>query len=309
MTIKHTLNIFFTNFTLLYKVFIYFIIVAIIITAIASAALSPTYSLLKSEFEASGFSESVKDTFHKLVSGDVNFLESLKNAASDFNAMLESIKSLRSNLIGAFCILLAFVLIFIFIFRMAQLPFTNVINQFMSVGNRFGFLNDYVLDLKRSALYALFSTLIVFPISLGFGIGLIYLFFATFKAIRLFALPIIFIIWLLISSLKSTFFCGWLPAIVKDDKKLFEGLAHGFKSIKGRFGRIFVCYLTARMLLVIACGILSVFTFGAGTLITIPLCIVFLKTLELVIYYNCNDYNYYVDKDKVNTTSIYNEYK
>ena len=309
MTLKHTINITVSNFNLLYKAFFYFLIIAIIIGAIACVAIAPTVNDIKASLDESGFSVSFKEVFEKLLDGDKAFLDSIKEAVNDFSLLKDAIGGLKTELIGGLFIIFAFVLVFLFLYRLCVLPFTNIINQYMMMGNSFNFMSNYIAQLKESAAYAAISTLILTPITFGINFFCLYIAYILVKSISIFGLPVAFIIWVFLSSLKSALFCGWLPSMVRDEKNVFKALQNGIKAIGKKYGRIFLCYCSAHIILFVACNLLVTFTFGAGLLFIVPLIMLFTKTLELVIYYNLKNYHYYVDKNNVNTVSVYDEFK
>jgi len=307
MTIKHTLNLVFNNFNHLYKVLLYFIIIALLICTIVVVSIAPSIKAYQVKLSETGFFDDVKGIFDKLLNGDNSFLANVKDAKDSFLIFYNTLGDLSTNFNTIIAVVIAMTILFIFLFRMCIIPYAVLVNMYMSIGNGFGFFSNFIIYLKKSAIYSLLSTIITTLLSAGIYIAIFYFIKFTLPKLHFFAFPVAFIIWVVLIAGRNLLFSGWIPTIVKEGKGVIESIGLGLKSIWHYRHRIILSYISVAILTAIMYGVLTIFTFGAGLLLAVPLQLAIMKTLDLVIYYNCNDYNYYYDKTTVNTSSLYKQ--
>ncbi len=305
MSLKHALNILLSRFTIIFKMIIYFFIVVLIFVTIAGSALAPTIRTVSAEIQETGVVENFREGLIKLTKGDPTFTESFERATDSFENISNIFTNNRARVIWAIVIVVIFVIAGAYAMTLAYVSFSDIINHFMCSNSRFGFLSNYISNLKRSLLYGLMHLMTVSVSNILIGYLLMFLTGVLLKAIGILCAPIILVIGVLLYSLKSTVFAGWLPAIVHENKKVLPALVHGIKHISERGSEAFLSFVMMHSLSFIMLILFSFTTFGAGLIIAIPTIMMFHRTLELVLYYNANDYKYYVDNERVINISIY----
>lgn len=305
MSLKHSLNILLSRFTIIFKMIVYFSVVVLLFVTIAGSALAPTIRTVSAEIQETGIVENFREGLVKLTKGDPTFTESFERATDSFNHIGEIFTNNRSRVIWAIVIVIIFVICAAYVMTLAYVSFSDIINHFMCSNSRFGFVSNYISNLKRSLLYGLMHLLTVSISNLLIGYLLLFLTGVLLKAIGIICAPLILIIGVLLYSLKSTVFAGWLPAIVHDNKKVLPAFVHGIKNISERGSEAYLSFVMMHSLSLITVILFSFTTFGAGLIIAIPTVMMFHRTLELVLYYNANEYKYYVDNERVINVSIY----
>ncbi len=305
MSLKHSLNILLSRFTIIFKMIGYFFIVVLIFVTIAGSALAPTIRTVSAEIQQTGFIEDFREGLVKLTKGDPTFTESLESATESFEQIGDIFSNNRTKVVWAIVIVALFIIGAAYVMTLAYVSFSDIINHFMCSNSRFGFVSNYIFNLKRSLLYGLMHLLTVSLSNILIGYLLLFLTGVLLKAIGILCAPIILVIGILLYSLKSTIFAGWLPAIVHENKKVLPAFVHGIKHTSERGSEAFLSFVMTHSLSFIMIIIFSFTTFGAGLVIAIPTIMMFHRTLELVLYYNANDYKYYVDNERVINISIY----
>ncbi|NCA67222.1 MAG: hypothetical protein EOM87_04060 [Clostridia bacterium] len=305
MSLKHALSILLSRFTIIFKIILYFVVVMLIFVTIAGSALAPTIRTVKSEIENTGVFTEFKEGFVKLTKGDSDFTESFQRASASLGEIAEIFTNNRTRVIWAIAIVMLFVLLAAYVMTLSYVSFSDIINHFMCTNSRFGFLSNFISNLKRSLLYGLMHLLTVSVSNILIGYFLLFLTGVLLQAIGILCAPIILTLGVLLYSLKSTVFAGWLPAIVHDNKKVLPALVAGIRTISERGSEAFLSFVMMHSLALIMVIVFSFTTFGAGLIIAIPTVMMFHRTLELVLYYNANEYKYYVDNEKVIKISIY----
>lgn len=305
MSLKHSLSILLSRFTIIFKMILYFTIVILLFSIIAGSALSPTIKTVSSEISQTGVVQDFKEGVIKLTEGDPTFTESFERATDSLDLVGDIFTQNRSKMIWAIVILAIFFIVAAYVISLSYVSFSDIINHFMCSNSRFGFLSNFISNLKRSFLYGIMHLVTVSLSNILIAYLLLFLTSILIKAIGILCAPIILILGVLLFSLKSTVFAGWLPAIVHENKKVLPAFVYGIKTISDRGSEAFLSFVMMYVLAFIMIIIFSFTTFGAGLIIAIPTVMMFHKTLELVLFYNANEYKYYVDNERVINISIY----
>jgi hypothetical protein len=183
----------------------------------------------------------------------------------------------------------------------ANIVCSDIINNFMNSNSRFGFISNFIYNLARSALYGLLYMVTYLPAT---ALGLVIVYFVGYGMAKggalLLALPVCTLLFLIIQSAVQTVFAGWLPAIVAEKNNIAKALVVGPKKLLPHFGYCWMSMFVAFFLGYVFVAICTITTFGIGFIIAFPTAVVFVKILELVLYYNASGYKFY-ETDKVVT--------
>ncbi len=305
MSLKHAFNILLSRFTIIFKMILYFSVVALIFLTIAGSVLSPTIRTVNSEIQSTGIVEEFKEGLTKLTKGDPTFTESFQEASAKLELVADIFTNNRTKVIWSIVIVIIFFVVAAYAMTLSYVSYSDIINHFMCSNSRFGFLSNFISNLKKALLYSLMHLLTVSASNLLIAYLLLFLSGVLLKAIGILTAPIMLILGVLLYALKSTVFAGWLPSIVHDNKKILPAFVHGIRTISERGSEAFLSFVMTHSLSIIFVVIFSFATFGAGLIIAIPTVMMFHRTLELVLFYNANEYKYYVDNERVINISIY----
>ncbi len=303
MPIYHSLSILLNRYALVFKIITYFLIVSLLLGIIAVAILAPVLSGVIEQIETNGFFEKAIQGIRELVSGNPHSQETLQEVNNIWSKILDSFTPKMLTII--IVILVVFIILAKFIYSLAYISYSDIINNFMSSNARYGFISNFISNLKRSLLYGLLSLVTIFPYELAVIVSGYFIYVGLTRATSfLIALPVLMIYICILMSLKSTIFSGWLPGMVRDNKRIHVALRESVSSIKKIFINAFGIYIVAYFLAAMFIVLSIISTFGAGIIISVPTVITFFITLESVIYYNATNHKYYINEKTVIETPV-----
>lgn len=293
MMFKNSVKLLIANFSTVWKLILYYLIVIGIIIGL----IAPFFSVLGAEFNATG----TLDRLGELLSTfnvSINFI----GFVTELNVILVSIVNTFLTLFVTHTWIAIYLVILItyivpVLFGLADLPVGQTLFGYMSSLTKYNFAGSYLSMLGRSIRFQLFKNLIFLPINILIAI----VFIATLRlsaigGLMFYFLPIIIILSsLVLISLKKTIFSGWLPAIVVYDCNMFVALGKGIRAVFRKFFRIFSNAFVIT-LLVFALAYL----FGTYALLVItPLAMMLFYVFEMVGFYSSQGMRFYVDLDTI----------
>ncbi len=293
MLYKNTFRLMFSNGHLIFKIMLYFLISALIIGGLSFVVAIPIFNLLVNE-----------RFFARLDMVYSDFLSTLdlKALIMEIGICSEKLIAIvNENLANIFLSVLSFgFILFILghiLLNFYNMPTSIVVDYYMSSNTKLGFLSSMAQSFKKNISFVLVRLITVFPLNLG----ITYLFLYSLRLFKLggafiFVSPFIILIgYCLISSLKHTLFCGWLPAMIVKNDKVFAALKDGFVVPKRRFGQTFANSFAVVLTLIFLNVFGGVFTYGVGLIITIPVSLLVNNIFGLVAYYSATGAKYYLD--------------
>lgn len=293
MLYKNTFRLMFSNGHLIFKIMLHLLISLLVIGGLSFVVAIPIFNLLVNE-----------RFFIKIGEVYSSFLSNL-----DLKALIMEIGTLSEKLIlilnenftsimfSAFAVGL---ITFVFgrvIINFYTMPTSIVVDLYMSSNVKQKMSTAITQSFKKNIAYQLASLLVLLPINFG----IVYLFLYSLRLFKLggafiiFSPFIILIGFAVINSLKNTLFCGWLPSIIVRNNGVFKGLKDGFVVPKRRFVQTFANCFAIELTLIFINVFGSVFTYGVGLIITVPVTLLILNIFGLVAYYSANGQKYYLD--------------
>ena len=297
MLYKNTFKIMFSNGSLIWRVLLFLLCAVGILIGLGALILSPIHKVLV----AAGFFIMISDSYHAFINA-----MNLKQLFVDIGDIVEKFFSIIIDNISE---LLPSIIIFVFfivfvctlVTRFYTMTTTICVNYYMHSNAKVKLSNNIFNSFGKNIKYLLVYAITILPLNI-----LIYA--AVFFMLRffeadglLFALApfLIILTYTLLSTLKTTLFCGWLPAIVCGNKGVFASLKKAFIVPKRRFwqtfGNAFALYLT----IIFLNFFVGLLTFGVGLFITIPATCVAMCIFGLVSFYMATGQKYYVDNFNV----------
>ncbi len=290
MSYKNTVKLFASNFTLVWKQLLYLFVCGILFGVCAYLAGKPIIDLLYSSnvvHEAKVFVETaytspseialkLSDLFKHALT--VLFVENFSSIWLTFFALI------------ILCIFLPYVLIQISYFNI-----TSILYQKLSMNMNVGYFQNGLKVLGKGIIYALTNILFGLPfLALNILLLVIYLTLAKTILSSIIGLVIVSIFMILIRSVKYSLFTCYTCIMVEDTSNPFVAFGKGFALTIKRFWRILSCSIAVTLTLIFINFFISLFTFFAGTIISVPASFVFLSIFYLVIYFNTKGERYYL---------------
>ena len=121
------------------------------------------------------------------------------------------------------------------------------------------------------------------------------LFLTVYKGSALVGCMMTLLVFFLLTSVRSSLFAGWAPAMVADGMTARAALAESCKMAKERFGLLMSWYFAYYVLMFAATILLGVATFGIGSVFVIIVALLHTRIFDMVVYYRYKGRRYYVD--------------
>lgn len=293
MMFKNSCKLVAANFSIVWKLILYYIIVA----GITIGLIAPFFGTIGEFFNASGTLNDIGTLLTRF-----NVSVNPFDLVVDLNTVVTSFLNLLLEFFTSntwVAIYLCFVLLYVFPFLLGLADFAvgQSLFGYMSSLTRYSFVGSYMKFFARSARFQLFKTLVMLPVNLLIITLLVLTLRLTLiGGVMVYFMPFIIVaVLIILISLKKTFFAGWMPAIVVYDCNMFKGFAKGFKAVMRRFFKIFS---NALVIMLLCVGIIYVFgTFASPVLV--PFFAVFFYVFEMVMFFGSQGMRYYVDLDTI----------
>lgn len=307
MTPKHAIDISISKFSLTYKMLACIILVTLIIVALAIGVLYPIIAPLARELGEVNIFKAVGDAFGSLFQGD----PALQNERFiALKVAYEAFKDIFSSATGAIwsATAIIFVLYILYKYLLNTLVYStaDITNHFMNSGSKFGLISNIIVNLRRSSMYSLISALIdaaflALSLAIIYGVGWILAKLSVFLM-----LPLVFVIIILLASVKNSFFSLWLPTMIVGEKTAIKALKESIKTIFSHKNFLITlgAYIAYWFIGFSITLLLALVTFGVALVVVPVFAILFSRTYNLVYYYSINNMKYYVDKQTVVQNNI-----
>ena len=293
MHIKHSLNILMSRYGIIFKVIVYSIIALLFLLTIAYSIAAPIMSDTVQAIRDTGWSEKIETFIRAFFNGEENISNTFSNIGLSIGQIYSILVNNHVAVLDCIAVFIVFAVVAIYVLNLAHLSYSDVINHFMNSNSRFGFVSNFIFNLKKSALYSLLYLATKLPLMLVVCVIVFFVGYGLASYSVLLALPICYIVGILLFSLVNVLFMGWVPAIVVDGVPVHKAINAGVDVIGKHFAYSYMNSFMAHFLASIFIVVCAIGTFGAGILIAVPTAIMFRKILELVLYYSARGYKYY----------------
>lgn len=293
MIYKNTLKITLSNFDIVWKTIMYYVLVFGLTGLLSFLCLEPIYKILVQ----SGFIENLTNSYS-------NFLTNLNltGLLADMDDLVWQIGSILKHNLSTVWINFAGLAVIIFFFRtflsnLTIMASCNSLHYYMGSMNKHGFCASFKetfgVNLKVQLLYFVIS----FPIKVLF-------YFLCFLCLKLFGISFWFTMLALVLLLslicvycafKHSLLDGWVPTMIIMNYGVWKALKTSIKNSFRIFHRVFAGAVGVVITLLITNFFIGIFTFMVGFLITIPFSYFLVSVFGMVITYEGQGMRYYVD--------------
>ena len=293
--LKNTVRILIANFSTVWKLLLFKLIVFVFAGIIVLPALLKIESFLNAE----NFWVQLENlfSFFNLNNNLPEFFEKIEALLSSFqNGISSAYEIMPSTVIFAISMLFVG---FPFLLGLSEVAVGECLFGSMGSGAKFGFTASFIGNLGKSIGLQLIKTLV----SVSYALFVLFVsskIFLLFQNETLFQIlmPITIIIFVWFSySFFITLFSGWMPAMVVHNNGVFKSLEIGLKATFQKFFRILSNSIVLVML-VIFCSLLL----GAlGVVLLIPFFTYLLLIFQMVTFFECTGMRYYIDSSVIVT--------
>jgi len=294
MSYRNTMKLFVSNFTLAWKQLVYLLICGFLFALCSYTLVSPVVTTLK---EAGLFAE-IEHLMSVFYSNPKDIVFSLNAVVRlIFSSIWANISKIYLNLIATLilCIVLPYILYQVSIYNIS-----SILHQKLTMNMDVGYTQNYIANFKKAIKFAFASLVYSLPffiINLGMMIAFIFIATTFLKAII--ALIVISFLSITISSCKLTAFTHFTGNVVANNLNPFSAFWKSFKLEIKHFWKIMGYSVVINLTAILINGVISIFTFFAGLLFTIPAICVMLCIFKIIIFLNINGNRYYLSNSVI----------
>ncbi len=293
MIFKNTFKLLFTNFSLTYKVFLHKLFAFVLALSVAGTVGMPFLIHLKDISFIDVVSLKLVALMESLNIGNV-FL-TIKDIFLYILDIIGNVNlDLLMNFITSFSI---FVLIFGLIGSLDELAVIECLNANLTSKTRLSFFKCMIAKTFKSFL----KSIIKFVVGLFYVAVIcatIYFGFTMFDKAsdleKVLIPTIMFLIMLIASSIHLSLIAGFTPSIIVQDEGVLKSLKTGFNTIRKKYLKVLSSSFMLVFILLFGNILISVYSFFAGLIITLPITFVILALFKTIAYYECSGMRYYV---------------
>lgn len=301
MIYKNSIKILFSNFSLVWKMMLYFLLVFAVSGGLLLLFVSPIIKTI----ENAGFFESFVDLYSNFVS-NLNLSEVFQELSLLIDEllqfMIDNIADLWGNFLG-----IVFVLFFLisFLLSLSNLAVCNSLHLYIGSMNKQGFFVSFAECFVKSFKFTLAKFIVVLPLNLLYG----WLFLILLKLfgyawyLNILALFVIIVGFVLLFAFKTMIFSVWCSTYVVLNYKIFKSLKTTIKTVFKRFSRFFSVAVGIVLTIFVLNIFLGLFTFIVGFIVSIPISFMLYNVYGMVSIYEGQGMRYYVDVYNVITPS------
>ncbi len=295
MIFRNSVKLFFSNFSTVWKLMLYYIV----ITLIGVGLVAPIFSSVGQVFRDFGFFEQVVDVLTQFNLGS-NITSIFADLGKLFIILLDCIVAyFTTHTWLAVYLSFLFVVLLPFLYGLGSLSVGESLYGYMSSQTKVSFTGRIFSSLKTSIKYLLAKILVTAPIN-------VFIFYAMSKLFTLTALtgPIRFAVpffitvaFCILLALRVLIFSGWVPALIVNNCGVWKAFGIGIKAV----GRKFFKCLSTLIILMLLNVCIEVLFGSIAFLILIPTGVYFTYLISFVMFYESQGMRYYVDPETIVT--------
>lgn len=303
MEFKYSLSILFSNMGYVLKIFLWVLLSLIIVAAVGVAILLPIFNFYEAQTGVADAITAIQGNLSDFVNANVGIKQFITDSYHDIIALVTAAFGNVGATVGLIFAIIFLYLLYSFLSGLSLYPTADIVNKIMSSNMRFGFASNMALNFKKAVKYSACRLLLTFPadiIILGIMLGLGY---GLMSAFKIFALPVLLIVALLLLTLRAMLFSGWLPRMLfHPEEKVFTSWTRSFPFVKANFKGFFKAYFITFICAYLLVFGFSIITFGLIAVLVPSLYYFLLRTVELVGYYKLKGLCFYTDASTVINT-------
>lgn len=293
MVYKNSIKIFFSNFNLVWKMVLYFLISATICTGLFLLFLNPIVKLIS----GAGFFNQIGEAYADFLSS-LNFAELIETVAfilrDGFDFFVKNLPSIWWNVLGA-----GLVVVFLntLLLSLSNLAACKSLHFYIGSLTRQGFFTSFSESFGKNLKLQLTNYFVALPLNILYA----YLFMLTLGLfginwiINILAIFIIVIGLVILFAFKWTLFSTWAPTMIVMNYGVFKSLKVGLKMSFRHFGRVFSNAIGMVLTIFIINMSFGLFTFGVGLVVSVPISYLLYNVFGMVVVYEGQGMRYYVD--------------
>ena len=299
MSYKNTMKLFASNFTLVWKQLVYLICCLLLFSLCSYTIIKPIVDLLIEN----GLNSDLKMLFNTAY----NNINELALRVSDvlkhiITTIFDNFSKIYLNFFGAIimCVLLPYILL-----QMSIYNISSILYQKFTMNMDVNYIQNAVQTLKPSIRYAFANILFNLPFMALVVVSFeLYLVISTTVFSSIIGLILLSALLIILNSVKISVFSYYTAYMVANQSAPFVAFGKSLISVLKNFWKILSISVVLMLTIIFVNGVITIFTFFAGLIVTIPASFVLISIYNLVTYFNIKGERYYLSN-----TIIYNPVK
>jgi len=294
MSYKNTMKLFASNFSLVWKQVLYFVVCFIFFFICAYQAATPIFDMLKDEGVFTEFENVVNSLYALKGSTYLSLLDTLKHI---LNLIVINFKEIYLYLILLF--LFAFLLPYI-IFQMSIYNLSSIIYKKLSMNMNVKYIPNFISTFKSSFNYAISNVILSLPFwALKILFLEIYLHFSSNLFIRYIGMVVLSALFILLDSVKNALFASYTGSFIESNGLPIKVFGSSFSLTANNFWNLLSNSIILKLTSIVAQGFVALFTFFSGLFIVIPASFVLTSIFYIVVYFNKTGQRYYLSNNYI----------
>jgi len=293
MVYKNTIKVFFSNFNIVWKMALYFLLIGIVGFFLLYFSLNPIFRLI----EEAGFFDLIVEAYSDFLS-TLNLSVALECVAEILEGIFDFfVANFSSIWINVICFIIIVFFLNSILFNLSNMATCMSLHFYIGSLTRHGFFASFSENFGKNLKHQLCSYLVNFPLNMLY----LYLFIMSLKLfgiswmMNIVAVFIIIIGLVVLLAFKWTIFSTWSPTMVVMNYGVFKSLKVGIKNAFRRFGRVFSNAVGLVVTIIILNMFFGLFTFMVGLVLSVPISFLLYNAFGMVVVYEGQGMRYYVD--------------
>lgn len=291
MSIKNALKILFNRFEIVGEILLFLLILTIAVCGLGAIYVQP---IIRAAIDLD-FNKYLLDFVNSIFSQ--SSLDVIIDKGKEILVLVKHIFIGKEGVIfSTFIAPVLFFVTFNLLSNMYELPLCKVLEARMSSNAKISLMGNVISLSGKSALYVLVKLLftIICDSIICLAMWGAYELTVAIDAPLLIPFAEVFVVLILV-SFRKCFTVNWSQNIIIGEKKIFPSFFASVKSGFGHFWYTFSSYFVCCLMAFVLNSLMALLTFGVGLIISIPMTMLFFKTLEMTAYYKWNKKRYYLD--------------
>lgn len=300
MEFKYALSLLFSNMGYVLKIFGWVLVCMVITACFGAAILVPIIDALATKAAVAAAFDAFMAEIGAFLDGGISIRAFAAGAAGDLGDLITAI-SAEAGLLAALVIAAIFLYaLYSFLMSCSYYPTAYSVKQLMSSNMRIGLASSMALNFKQSVRFALSRISVSVPIDVALIVLACLLSWGLSLGIGLFALPVMLLIGIVVVSLRSCFFGGWLPRLLfVPGESMYTSFGRSLRAVKLNLKGLMKAYVITFFAAYALMAGLSLPTFGLIVIVVPSVNYFIFRTIELVGYYKMNGLSFYTDAANV----------
>lgn len=305
MEFKYSISILFSNLGYALKILAWILISLLLAFALGVAIILPIWKSMNMVSIANfpGHIDNIIESVKTVWTGSQTIRAALADVITEGKCFLIDIvqfPTFAASLSLAIIFVYAF---YCFVFGLSYFTISDIVNKLMASNYRIGFASNLALNFKKACKYSAARLTISLPIDVIFFAIMASILFGLFEHVGFFVIPILLIVGVLICSLRSLLFAGWLPRMLfHPEEKVYTSFTRSLTYVKSNMGGLFKSYVVTFTIVYLLATAFAIPTGGLMSLILPSLYYFILRAIELIGYYKTKGLSFYTDATTVINT-------